>query len=217
MKSHYTASNVRNGQFDNSMWHAGDDNTGGHGSACRGMTLIELLCVMFLITMFASLIFPGVTALHRAHQRRKAAATAARILLATEQYRSVYGHWPLYKNDIDTDLVYAVPDGPHATTVTAGEMADQRELIGALTTNLVQNPRNQLFLEIDDESMSEGYLLDPWGRPYILFADGDGDGFLNAGIKRSERDVITIATNKPGIVVSWGHRAGEPVFSSSTK
>ena len=179
-------------------------------------TIIELLCVMLLVSVFAAMVFPAITALQRAGRRHYAATITADLMLATEQYRTTYGHWPLHTAQSDDDIIYAADATSYA--LATGTLSEQSDLIAALTTNLLHNPRNQSFIEIDTEYILENRLVDPWGEPILLLADGDGDGRIIVDLTHNTTHArIQLNTNAQCIAVSWGDSPNMPVFSFSTE
>jgi len=180
----------------------------------RGMTLMELLCVMLLVSVFAALVFPGIAALERSGKRRQAAGTSTSLVLAIEQYRTRYGRWPLLTQNEDADVIYAPDDD--TCSVSSGTLVEQAELIGALTTNRTENPLLHRFIEVESDNIKDGRLVDPWGRPYIVLVDADADRLIQISAEHESAGELTLATNATVIALSWGESPGNAVYSHST-
>ena len=183
-------------------------------AACNGMTLLEILCVMLLVSVFAALVFPGISALERSGKRRHAAATTASLVIAAEKYRTRYGRWPMLTEDGESDVFYAPDDD--SCTITSGRLIEQASLMGAFTTSRIENPLQHRFIEADSENMKSGRLIDPWGKPYILLVDADGDHRIEIAFTHESAGELSLTTNATCIAFSWGDSPSHPVFSHST-
>lgn len=182
----------------------------------RGFTLLEILCVILLISVFSAMVYPAIHALRRTHKRSRAAGETAELALAAERFKARYGHWPLKTTDGDSDWVY-LPDDERCATGN-GEALEQKDLILALTGVHAYNPRNHLFLQPSDEQMDNGQWIDPWGEPYGLLVDGNADGAIEINIEHLQNGKsIQIATNLQCVAFSWGNIDGPPVYSYSTE
>jgi hypothetical protein len=98
---------------------------------------------------------------------------------ALVEYRSVYGKWPVHDGQT-RDVVY--------------EPGTQKELMDALRgVGAKLNPRGIVFIELTQSTLLGGEFVDPWGKPYFIGFDIDGDGNVDAkgrGVFRSAQVVI---------------------------
>jgi len=105
----------------------------------KGFTLIELITVIMIIMALAGLLLTGV---HKARQRALISTTQtaiATIETAISMYETDYGDYP--------------PSG-NANMVTA------------LTTDPSDSAWRGPYMLFDEEDLSGGAFLDPWGNSY---------------------------------------------------
>lgn len=181
-------------------------------------TIIEILSIMLIIAVLSSLLFPAMQSLHRAFDRRRAAAETRSLVSAVLAYRTVYGQWPLQDEpDGLTTADLLVFGGPDDGWQGGLPLPDQARLIGALTTNELYNPRQELFIEIPEESLIEGRFVDPWDQPYLVAMALASDPVI-AGSATRTNDALTLQippVNEPAIAVSWGPPHGHSIYSWS--
>ena len=147
-----------------------EQRTGGLPAA---FTLLEVMIVIGIIAILVGLLFPviiGVTA--RAKQKQAMAETST-ILMAIKAYRQEYGKWPAQ--------IQAVQD---TTYVTNNYLVIQPLLGSNLTIGSSQmNPKNKLFLNLQVSTNGNpdyaGNYLDPWGIPYVICMDENGNNGLS--------------------------------------
>ncbi len=132
--------------------------------ARRGFSLIELLVVIVIIGMLLGLLIPSVFKFLRSAKRNKAISDGKAIVNAAKAYKVEYVNWPIPENDIGKpDVVYS-----HNNYVVLQMMH---------VTNQTANPKRIKFIEFDDFTTdANGAFVDPWGRPYIIKVDSNGDG-----------------------------------------
>jgi prepilin-type N-terminal cleavage/methylation domain-containing protein len=167
-----------------------------------GLTLLELLAVVVVLTIVWAFVFPGTDAVRRSSRRREALTEAQSLATALLLYRDTYGHWPLQDlaSQQDQDIVYGTN-----ITVSGAALLDQAALIRALTPSLAtnpDNPRNLAFIELDADRLSDGAFVDPWSTadrasPYVAAVDANGDGWIGAQTG-SEIHPITVAAKPTG-------------------
>lgn len=201
----------------------------------HGFTLVELLVVIAIIAILVGILIPVVgNALKRAEITR-AQTEMAGIASAIRAYYAEYGLMPVYNNG-NRDHTYVgkwgtVGGNPKPTSIIFGILRG---------LNRTNNPKGIVFLEIPEKSMegvstlrgsaetytaSDGFYLDPWGNPYAIVVDTEGDGqiggfktFVGSGIGFSQIDSMldqqspTGSGTFPGTtvgVMSWGPEPGQ--------
>lgn len=194
-----------------------------------GMTLLELLGVILVSFIIWSFIFPASEGMVRNSRRRQAAADVHALANAVQAYRQEYGHFPGQEAGAwDSDIFYRPEEAdiefPENTLVSV----DAARLLQCLSaTNEVDNPRAIVFLEDNPSRIEDDVMLDPWGDPYLVFADGNGDGWIGAEDAGEETKLTTFCIRDndfagsrshivPGIretvyVFSWGDSATNAV------
>jgi type II secretory pathway pseudopilin PulG len=158
-------------------------------SAEQAVTLTELLLVLLIVSLLATLAIPTVT--RRARDARIAAAKADAKALADAQMACglIHGFFvPLQllddvprNNDIESDDI-----GNHGTTVqiininrpVLDQVGDQQNVDSSGLEDNWEGPFYQaqrVFVDDPDDpfaldSLRFDFPLDPWGRPYFLYS-----------------------------------------------
>lgn len=153
----------------------------------RGFTLLELLVVVAVIAILASLLLPAAHAVRQAAKRRQARTTALAVCESAKNYRGTYGKFP------------------GQTQGLVDQFVPPEVVISALTNN----PRGTVYFELKDRELDDaGLLLDPWDRPFVISMDENGDGttHLDASITTSTGtyDIDTNVVREAVCVMSWG-------------
>lgn len=126
----------------------------------HAFTLIELLIVISIIAILASLAFPAVQGALGQGKKAQARNDVNQIAMAFKAYQLEYGRLP----------------GTNSSDGTAAENWIS-VLIGS---NATLNPRNIVFFEPKAGKSGQGGLIgstynDPWGRPYEVTLDYNYD------------------------------------------
>ncbi len=183
----------------------GQQRTTDHGPRTApplaGFTLIEVMAVIVIITILATLVFPVVRHAQRDAREKRAMMEVKTLELAIRSYRACYGQWP-NQGQAAADTVY---------------VANNAAVIAALTSN----PRREVFLQVQQSALSThpatlGSFLDPWLHPYVIVMDENDDRkvtFNAVGVVLTNLNGL-VTTNtldfsvEVGVgVVSWGELA----------
>ncbi len=170
-----------------------------------GFSLVELVCVTAVIGVLAGLLLPAVIRERVQAKKQRARLEMAQIESALTAYQSLYGRFPISRvitestAAMDEDMTYGA-FLLETCTWLAGPCyyCDNSELMPGLvdleyytdgnpTPNRghVQNPGRTKFLEATMREAGtnavpglgvDGVFRDPWGGPYIITLDLNGDG-----------------------------------------
>jgi len=147
----------------------------------RGFTIVELLVVVAVVALLASVVTPAAHGALRRAQAERSRMRMAEVAQAVLAYRCVYGVYPEWcaggegevRLNACLDEVLASLCGPDSHWV-AGRLAASAERL---------NPSGATFLRLDRESLRGGdgglELVDAFGRAEVcLRLDVNGDGQL---------------------------------------
>jgi len=165
-----------------------------------GFTIVELLVVISVIAILASLLLPVLSAVTKKAKETKAKLEARDIATAIQGYDSAYGRFPVSaaaQAAANPDFTYGgtfqTPGAPvQIGTVVGGSVSNNSEVVAILmdltnypgtttptvNANYQKNPQQTIFLNAkmsgDTSSPGVGTDLvyrDPWGNPYIITMD----------------------------------------------
>jgi len=157
-------------------------------------TLIEMLVVIAIIVILATLILPAVNKARMASTRAKAGVAVSDLRTALVAYYDEYKRWPtgLTGNDNGTDIevtTTGIEVEPNVARMLSGEDVND------------QNPRRVPFLDmkgiLQDENGDWLAYTDPWGKPYKYMCDYDLDDVTHIRFENSGE------TNLPVTVAVW--------------
>jgi prepilin-type N-terminal cleavage/methylation domain-containing protein len=179
-----------------------------NGGLRRAFTLTELLVVVAVIGILASMVTAGVSGALNKAKVAKAHNDVAGIAAAWRGYYTEYNTWPSNSS--------VVGDGQP----TVMSQAACNVLTGLDT---VENPRGLSFIEIplrdrqnrgpNVPAAGRGEFWDPWKRPYGYVLDHDGDDRVEvygidvmsavAAWSRGQKNLNPIPENYNLVVKSW--------------
>jgi len=133
-------------------------------ASSAGFSVLEILCVLLILSILYGFIMTAVTALRKGGEMRQARTEALALAQAVQSYRRVYGRWP---GDI--------PAGSTNDVLIIGEA--QTNVIAAL----LDNPRGLDLIDPPSGVVTNHLHLDPWGNPYLIAMDTSSDGHLSIG------------------------------------
>ncbi|MBI4354393.1 MAG: type II secretion system protein GspG [Candidatus Omnitrophica bacterium] len=112
-----------------------------------GFTLVELLVVIAILSILMGLVTAGAQTARRRGAVTKAKATIAALETAIAMYHGDLGDYPASGND---NLVTALT-----------EESDDADWMGP-------------YMELKEDELEGGALLDPWGAPYVYLSTNGG-------------------------------------------
>ena len=131
---------------------------------------------------FMSLLFPFTHAVNENTRRLDAKNNAMQLAIATKQFHAEYGHLPLSSANDSADL-----SPENGVLLDVLRARDEQE-----------NPRGIVFFESREDRFRGSALVDPWGQPYRIVLDTNGDGQINVGNKMLRTPVAVWSIGKNG-------------------
>ena len=113
----------------------------------QGFTLVELLVVIAIMMILIGLLMPALSAARYSARKGSARAEVKQIETAWKAYYDDYRELPSGVNEMDQANCLVLRGG---------------------------NVRQVYYLEFGDDEITSGFL-DPWGNPYKVALDDDGD------------------------------------------
>lgn len=179
-------------------------------SAKRAFTLVELLVVIAVIAILASIIFAvggGIAERQRADRVRGEMQT---IALGLEKFKDRYKDYPWLGND-DADARNA----PDLYRSLVGELALKIEVTGSTRTismEAVGGTTPQPFITLEaftvDDSGAAPVFVDPWGNPYYYFYKSPGNGLTQSEAWRRGGFVL-LSAGPDGLITAGVHNNGD--------
>jgi len=172
-------------------------------AARRGFTLIEMLVVIGIIGILASLAVPAATGVMKKAKKVKTSAALKDIQLGIKNYQVEYNRYPLRAGSTTEDPI-PLDEGSSLLKVLLGQNADKL------------NPRGIIYIEptmgkngTGGLTGSEGSygLMDSWGEPYQVVMDANYDNKIsNPDVRNDDPSVSADAPpNLPMGVIVYSH------------
>jgi prepilin-type N-terminal cleavage/methylation domain-containing protein len=169
----------------------------------RAFTLIELLVVISIIALLAGLLLPALSAGKTSARKKRALLEVNQIAVAIREYESAYNRWPVSTaavaasagGDATFGTAGVANNGILGGPIQSAYLANNSEVMAILldlvtfpngvatvNANHVKNPLQTKFLtasmagDVSSPGIgSDGVYRDPWGNPYIITMDLNGD------------------------------------------
>ena len=132
------------------------------------------MVVIGIIAILVGLLFPVLFGVRARAKEKQAAAETRTILVAIKAYRQEYGKWPAQTQAAE-DKTYVTNNYLVIQPLLGSNLVlpDGRQL----------NPKNKIFLNMQVNTNNNpdyaGNYLDPWGIPYVICMDENGDNNLS--------------------------------------
>lgn len=146
----------------------------------RGLTLIEMMVVLFIMAVLFSIGFTLVPHFKEKSLSDRAAADLIVIQHGLELYRARFGDYP--RVSLESATTGNAPASPNAYLFNAlnGRFGPAHDLIDApsmLNNALLTLERNELPQHgVEPLAYVDNQILDPWGEPYIYdYRPSDSD------------------------------------------
>jgi len=179
------------------------------GGSRAGLTLIELLTVIAVISILISILIPTVSTVRTSARRAKAKIILIQWATAIETFRQEYGFYPAFSFETE-GLIASTSDTDEF--VQALSSRDTENLPGSAAGN----EKQITFYTFSEGEISEGDLLvDPFGgTPIAVLVDRNYDGIIKVGSGEDYETLPNIGSSTPSS--SWpanGLRAGVAIYS----
>lgn len=158
-----------------------------------GFTLIEMLVVIGIIGILVSLLLPVLSAQKTKTKVVQAKVEMANLAASITGYYSMYGRWPTSVAPATGDATFGMASDPDFPASTIYDNSDVMIILGnvnvGVNLNSAKNPQRNNFLPNLKPAATTGspgwgpdYIYrDPWGQPYIITLDLDGDDQCDDG------------------------------------
>lgn len=137
----------------------------------RGVTLTEVLVVIGIIALLASISMLGYEAVFAGGDRAEAQAMIDRLYVALEGYRLEHGGYP--EDESEATDEYFITDRPRDPLDPEEDADDPGGILWRLNHEKVFDGTEWTYVEVSNFAYDRewldpvtGRLLDPWGQPY---------------------------------------------------
>ena len=144
-----------------------------------GLTLVELLTVIAIISILISILIPTVSTVRTSARKAKARIILTQWATAMEMFRQEYGFYPAFDISGDDDNLLATPaDADEFVKALSGREVDGSP-IGALDTASGNKKRIRFYTFSEGEISEDGKIVDDFGgNPIAILFDKDYDGII---------------------------------------
>lgn len=143
-----------------------------NSSQKSAFTLIELLVVISIIGLLAALLLPALRSARDQAKKMKAQASCQALSMGLKAYYNEYGNWPT--SDSSGNIPTQLNNTQLANLYKI--MTGEDVYLGGSTGG---NPRRIAFMDFRkrdiDASSGSNIFVDPWGTPYQVALDDNGD------------------------------------------
>ena len=186
-----------------------------------GFTLVEMLVVIAIIAILASILIPVI-----ARSKTKAKVATARVQMAElniaiKSYKSDYERYPMPKG------INPLLNGDVSFHIEFGDPYENDGVIGILTNrDHARNQKKNKYLDIKSSGetranevpglSTDGFYIDPFGNEYVITMDRNRDGFCFDNVYG--QGAVSSGVNIGLEAKSWNastEKVGPPVNTSS--
>ena len=151
----------------------------------EGFTLVEMLVVVAIIAILASILVPTVGGGLKSAKKRRADVECQSIATAVQQFHSDFRYMPWGKYNDKKKM---------GDDQWADSTEEQKDVMSFLQGS---NVLGKAYLEVP-EGKGDGVFYDPWGQAYVIGMDRNGDGQLKWNGKTFKLSVMVYSYGPDG-------------------
>ncbi len=188
----------------------------------RAFTLIELMIVITIIGVLASLLLPMITGARSATYKAKTKTLFANMVAGLNRYKDEYGYFPNFLAEKDRVNLNDANNSENMIRALTGKNPDGTAMSNAERTAVNKNKIR--VLDFDDSNLKEVMnpttkkkewrIVDSFGNPNIyVCVDNDGDGLIKKGFPTATDGVNPIDLQEAVKNDKVGVRASVLIFT----